>query len=129
MSTMDFHTVDKVYSMILARNIDIDVKLKHQAQVLHLKLDKELDIKNFIKSVDHIDDYKTILKSVKILNDKVEEARGLGVELDPLVISEVNKCTYRLTAERNLRFEMEMAKVPKALHDDVEKLKNLIESA
>lgn len=38
---------------------------------MHLKLDKELDIKNFIKSVEHIVDYKTILKSVKILNDKV----------------------------------------------------------
>jgi hypothetical protein len=37
---------------------------------MHLKLDKELDIKTFIKSVDYIDDYKTILKSVKTLNDK-----------------------------------------------------------
>jgi len=64
---MDFHKVDKVYSMILANNIDIDVKLLHQAQVTHLKLDKELDMRNFIKSVEHIDDYKTILKSVKIL--------------------------------------------------------------
>ena len=69
---MDYHIVDKALSYILHNNIDIDVKLKHAAQVMHLKLDKELDIRNFIKSVESIEDYKTILKSVKILNDKVE---------------------------------------------------------
>ena len=72
--------------------------------VTHLKLEKELDIRNFIKSVDFVEDYKTILKSVKILNDKVEAARNLGVELDAVVIGEVNKCTSRLISERNLRF-------------------------
>ena len=42
-----------------------------------MKLEKELDIRNFIRSVEHVDDYKTILKSVKTLNDKVEAARDL----------------------------------------------------
>jgi hypothetical protein len=50
---------------------------------MHLKLEKELDIRKFIKSVEHIDDYKTILKSVKIINDKMEAAKALGVDLDP----------------------------------------------
>lgn len=72
--------------------------------MLHLKLEKELDIRNFIKSVDHVDDYKTILKSVKILNDKVENARSLGVDLDAGLLGEVNRCTSRLISERNLRF-------------------------
>ena len=62
--------------------------------------------------MEFVEDYKTILKSVKILNDKVEEARGLNVELDIGIIGDVNKCTSRLISERNLRFEMEMAKVP-----------------
>jgi hypothetical protein len=77
-----------------------------------LKLDKELDIRNFIKAVDSVDDYKTILKSVKTLNDKVEEARNLNVELDMGLMGEVNRCTSRLISERNLRFQMEMTKVP-----------------
>jgi hypothetical protein len=98
MSTMEFYTVDKILTHILNNNIDIAVKLKHAAEVLHLKLEKELDIRNFIRSVDHIDDYKTILKSVKILNDN-----GL--------LGEVNRCTQRLIAERNLRYEMESLKV------------------
>jgi hypothetical protein len=71
---------------------------------MHLKLEKQLDIRTFIKSVEHVDDYKTILKSVKILNDKVETAKNLGVDLDSIVIAEVNRCTSRLISERNLRF-------------------------
>ena len=71
LKTMDFHVVDKVLSIIKNNQIDIDVKLMHQGDVMHMKLDKELDINIFIKSVDHINDYKTILKSVKTLNDKV----------------------------------------------------------
>ena len=84
--TMDFYTVDKVFNQIIHNNIDIDAKLKHQAQVMHLKLEKELDIRKFIKSVDFIEDYKTILKSVKIINDKMEAARNLDVDLDPSVV-------------------------------------------
>jgi len=33
-----------------------------------------------------VDDFKTILKSVKILNDKVQVATDLGVELEPSLI-------------------------------------------
>lgn len=82
-----------------------------------MKLEKELDIWTFIKSVDSVEDYKTILKSVKILNDKVEAARGLGVDLDIQLIGEVNRCTSRLISERNLRFQMEMTQVPKSDHE------------
>jgi hypothetical protein len=96
---------------------------------MHLKLDKELDLRNFIKSVDHVEDYKTILKSVKILNDKVEEARNLGVDLDAGIVMAVNQCTSRLISERNLRFQMEMTKVHASEHDHVDQLKNLIEKA
>ena len=66
-------------------------------------MEKELDIRNFMKSVEHVDDYKTILKSVKIINDKLEHAKNLNVELDHTCIAEINKCTSRLISERNLR--------------------------
>lgn len=129
MATMEFFTVDKILKYILNNNIDIAVKLRHEAQVLHLKLEKELDIRNFIKSVEHVDDYKTILKSVKTLNDKVEAARDLDVDLDHGLIGEVNRCTSRLISERNLRFEMESMKVYQSDHETVQKLKDLIEKA
>jgi len=58
--------------------------------VLHLKLEKELDIRNFIKSVEHVDNYKTILKSVKVLNEKRDAAENMGVKLDPELNESVN---------------------------------------
>jgi hypothetical protein len=58
--------------------------------VLHLKLEKELDIRNFIKSVEHVENYKTILKSVKVLNEKRDNAENLGVKLDPELNESVN---------------------------------------
>ena len=60
-----------------------------------------------MKSVEHVDKYKTILKSVKVLGDKQKEAKKLGVELDPTLEAEINACCSRLIAERNLRFDME----------------------
>lgn len=96
---------------------------------MHLKLEKELDIRMFIKSVEHIEDYKTILKSVKIINDKMEAAKNLNVDLDPSVIQEINRCTSRLISERNLRFQMEMTKVTKSEPENVDQLKDLIDKA
>jgi len=90
MDTNEFHSLHKVLSQILNDKMDIDVKLQHQAKELHLKLEKELDIRNNIKSVEHVDNYKTILKSVKVLNDKRDAAEGLGVKLDPALIEAVN---------------------------------------
>ena len=82
-----------------------------------------------MKSVEHVDDYKTILKSVKIINDKLEAAKNLNVELDPTCISEINKCTSRLISERNLRHQMESLHVHTSEHEHVEQLKNLLEQA
>ena len=48
METNDFHTLDGVLSKILKEKTDIDVKLRDKAEVLHLKLENELDIRNFI---------------------------------------------------------------------------------
>ena len=75
---------------ILNEKVDIDVKLKHNAEVLHLKLEKELDIRNFITSLAHVDNYKTIRKSVKVLMEKMDAARKLDVELDEQLIMDIN---------------------------------------
>ena len=55
---------------------DIDPKLKFEATELHRKLYAELDIRNFIKSISYVENFKTIKKSVQILNDKVEKAKS-----------------------------------------------------
>jgi len=96
--------------------------LRHKADVLHLKLEKELDILNFIKSVEHVENYKTILKSVKILNEKQAKAEKLNVELDNSLIEKINQTTSRLVAERNLRFQMDNSDIMQSTHDLVDEL-------
>jgi len=38
-----------------------------ESDTLDLKLEKELDINNFISSLGHVDNYKTIRKSANVL--------------------------------------------------------------
>lgn len=82
METQDFAQLHTVLSKILSVGTDINAMLKDEAERLHLKLEKELDIRNFMNSVAHNEKYKTILKSVKTLNEKKDRANELGVTLD-----------------------------------------------
>ena len=116
-------------SGIISAQLDIDVKKRHDAEVLHLKLEKELDIRNFIQSVQHVENYKTILKSVKTLNEKQAHAESLGVSLDPVLIENINQCTSRLVAERNLRFQMDNTGIMTATTETIGELNSLIDKA
>ena len=58
----DFFNIDKVLTS--CNGIDIDVKLRKKAEILHLKLEHELKISNFLKKNDHHDNYKEIRKDV-----------------------------------------------------------------
>jgi hypothetical protein len=58
----------------MGNETDIDVQMLYEAQVLHLKLDKELDIRNYISSLAHNNDYKTIRKSANVLLIKMKDA-------------------------------------------------------
>lgn len=129
MGSNDFVTLDKVLSAILEDKTDIDVRLKDDAEVLHLKLEKELDIRNFIASVAHVDNYKTIRKSNQVLTKKLEDSEKLGVNLDPELVRQVNECSERLISERNLRFEMENMYVSASTKETVDKLQELIQKA
>lgn len=70
-----YNQLHKVLSSILAANVDIDCMLRHRAEEMHLRLEKELDIETFIDSVAKVENYKTILKSIKILNEKAAKAK------------------------------------------------------
>jgi hypothetical protein len=105
LASVEFEVVDRYYKEVLDEGVggQIEVKLMHEMQVYHTKLHHELLIRNFIRSLDVVPIYKTIKKSVKLLNDKVEDAKNKNVELSPSVIAEANQATRRLIAERNLR--------------------------
>ena len=76
-----------------------------------------------------VGDYKTIRKSVTVLNKKFKEAEELGVKIDPNLIQGINQCSQRLISERNLRFEMETMHVSASTKETVEKLQDLIQKA
>lgn len=88
--THEYHTVTNILSEIKEKKVDIDVMLLSESDVLDLKLEKELDIKLVIKSLNHVDNYKTIRKSAKILLDKVADAQSQSVHLDEELMEEVN---------------------------------------
>ncbi len=71
--------------------------------MLHLKLEHELKIKNFLKEKTHHDNYKDIRKDVERINNMVEIAQSLEIDLDQELIKNVNAFTARLIQERNLR--------------------------
>lgn len=129
MATDEFHTLDKSFMAIKDAGTDIDVMLFNEAEVQHLKLQKELDIRNFINSVAHVEDYKTIRKSVTVLNKKFEDAEKLGVKVEPSLIKQINECSNRLISERNLRFDMENMYVSASTKETVGHLQKLIELA
>ena len=66
---------------------------------------------------------------MKILSDKVENAKERGVDLDPKLFAEVNRTSSRLISERNLRFQMDLTQVSKSSKDDVAYLQELIQKA
>jgi hypothetical protein len=58
----EYHTIDKALRMCVS--IDIDVKLKRKATVLHEKLWHELMIRNFLTENEVHQNYKLIRKDV-----------------------------------------------------------------
>ena len=129
MESMHYETLDTAFNELQYDKKDFDVKLVKAAEVLHLKLQKEKGINEFIDSLKFVENYKTIKKSVHLLEDLVTEARKLDVDLDPDIVSRVNNESARLIAERNLQFQMEKVNVSESTHEDVKVLEDLIQIA
>lgn len=51
----------------------------------------------------HHDTFKTIRKDVQKINEMVQAAQDLDIDLDTVLMTEVNQFTSRLISERNLR--------------------------
>lgn len=75
MDEYEFFAIDKALNS--CEKIDIDVKLRHQADILHLKLKHELAITNFLSEHEVHNNYKDIRKDVQKINQMVEEALEL----------------------------------------------------
>lgn len=127
--TYDFHVLDK--ALADCHDMDIECKLKKKAEILHLKLEHELQIKTFLNEKYHHDNYKDIRKDCQRINDMVEKAQGLDIDLDSGLIKEVNAFTSRLVSERNLRKQnvLFLEYITSSDHDKVNKLQGLVDKA
>ena len=127
LNSIDFEVVEVIYQDISSKKVNLDVKLLHEMRMHHTKLEHEMKIRRFIDSLQQVDNYKTIKKSVKLLIDKLEEAKKEGIELSPQIMTEVNTTTRRLISERNLRFHMADCEVKDAEQKKLDKLEELSE--
>ena len=111
--------------------IDIAVKLRKNAEVLHLKLEHELKIKTFLNDRTHHDNYKDIRKDAERINDMVKNAQDLDIDLDSELVKDVNAFTARLISERNLRKQRDLFddSISTCDHEKVSKLQGLIDNA
>jgi len=111
--------------------MDIECKLRKKAEILHLRLEHELQIRNFLQEKHHHDNYKDIRKDCQRINDMVEKAQSLDIELDSGLIKEVNGFSSRLVSERNLRKQnvLFLEYITTSDHEKVNKLQGLIDKA
>jgi hypothetical protein len=118
----DYQVVDAALKD--CEGIDIAVKLKRKGETLHLKLEHELKIKTFLNEKVHHDNYKDIRKDVENINNMVQNAQELNIDLDTDVVKDVNGFTGRLISERNLRKQRDLFEdsISSCDHDKVKKL-------
>lgn len=88
METDEFYALDK--AMNNCKGIDLDVRLRKDAEVQHMRLMHELKIRTFLKEKDHHDNYKYIRKDVEKINHMIGEAEELEIELDNKLVTQVN---------------------------------------
>lgn len=125
----DFHILDA--ALTDCHGIDIECKLRKKAEIMGVKLQHELAIKEFLKANTHHDNYKDIRKDCERINGLVEKAQNLEIDLDMQLVKDVNAFTSRLVSERNLRKQrnLYLEYIATSDHDKVNTLQNLIDKA
>ena len=125
----EYHTIDT--ALRTCAGIDIDVKLKRRASVLHEKLLHELQIKNFLKENENHENYKLIRKDVQKIEEMVQKAKDQSVELDEELLEQVKAFAAKILSERNLRKQRDLflESISSCDKDKVDKLQSLIDIA
>lgn len=89
------------------RNLTLDIrKIKDGYEELE-KLKTQNEIKAFIKTLDVVENYKTILKTQETLTHMLKDADMRKVRIDQYVFEMIESVKSRLNAERDLRKFME----------------------
>lgn len=82
---------------------EIDLHLLKEAKHNKDRLTREKEVTDHIDSLKTVDDHKTIIKSVYLLEHMLKDAKEKAVELDPNIIKRADFEKNRLLAEKELR--------------------------
>jgi len=115
---------DKIH-FIQDHNIHVGVKLMDKAYIHQEKLRTQIHINECLDSHREVDNYKTIKKSINIIQEMISDAKNRKVYLDEEVVLKSHREMDRLEAERNLRFVLDNSAVDKATPEEVERISEL----
>ncbi|OMJ70888.1 hypothetical protein SteCoe_31049 [Stentor coeruleus] len=116
--------INLLIDKIANENINVDVKILYRARREVERLKTEIDINAFIGTLQYVESYKTIQKSVFVLGQMLEETAKKGIKIDQKTIEKVHKETQRLISERNLRHQLDVIGIADS---SPEMVKNMIE--
>jgi Ankyrin repeats (3 copies) len=108
---IDMNSYEKLQNLLEKINkdkINIDVKILYKAKQEIERMKFEIDINAFIGTLQYVESYKTIKKSVFLLAQMLEEASKKGIRIDQKIHDKVQKETERLISERNLRHNIDI---------------------
>ena len=118
----DYGALTTKLKFITDKGIHIETKLLAKGIAHQEKLRIQIEIMDFIQSVNEIDNYKTIKKTINTLEEKVRDALVRGVDLDQSICDAVKGCADRLLAERNLRFELDNLQISSIKPEEIKTL-------
>lgn len=88
---------------IKINKVKIDLKLFAEAEREITRLETEKKIQEYVESLKKVENFKTINKSVSVLDDLIVIAGKNGIIIDDVVINRVLSNKKRLIAEKELR--------------------------
>ena len=127
--TNSFQKLSTLIDKIAFDNINVDVKILSRAKREIERLKIEMQINNFIGTLQYVENYKTIQKSVFVLGQLLEEAASKGINIDAKIIDKAKKESERLISERNLRHHMGMITISNSTPEIVKNMEELVKIA
>ena len=97
------HDIVQQNDLIKLQKINIDCKLGVEAETEIVRLQTEKKINIYLDNLKVVDNHKTIIKSVSVLDDLISNSIKEKIMVDALVLERVDSQKKRLLAEKELR--------------------------
>jgi replicative superfamily II helicase len=126
MGEHDYESLKTKIEFVMDMGLEVSAKLLNESEEVLEKFKTQDKIRAFLATLKRVDCYKTILRSVGIIDNLVNDAQERKVLLDQDVVLLVNSERERLVSERNLRFQLDNLDPNIINVDDVKNLEELL---